>query len=131
MGLGEAEQYIVGVATIVYFCQSVQVTKHAEWTTDGSVKAVTDVYKDSFKINLKQFRYNIESLLCFSDGSGVIGTLATPPSTTQVDHIQVNNANSFQAAAASRPFPSVSTCSTRSSSDAPRLVRRRCSTSVE
>lgn len=98
MGLGGAENYIVGVATIVYFCQSVQVTKRAEWATDGSVKAVTDVYKDSFKINLKQFRSNIESLLCFSDGSGVIATLmATPPSSTQQNFLQVNNSNSFQA----------------------------------
>jgi hypothetical protein len=98
MGLGGAEQYIVGVASIVYFCQSVQVTKRAEWATDGSVKAVTDVYKDSFKINLKQFRSNIESLLCFSDGSGVIATLmATPPSSSQQNFLQVNNSNSFQA----------------------------------
>ncbi len=98
MGLGGAEQYIVGVATIVYFCQSVQVTKRAEWATDGSVKATVDVYKDSFKINLKQFRSNIESLLCFSDGSGVISTLmVTPPSSTQQNFLQVNNSNSFQA----------------------------------
>jgi len=98
MGTGGAENYIVGVASIVYFCQAVQVTKRAEWATDGSVKAVTDVYKDSFKINLKQFRSNIESLLCFSDGSGVISTLmVTPPSSTQQNFLQVNNANSFQA----------------------------------
>jgi hypothetical protein len=98
MGLGGAEQYITGVCTVAYFCQSVQVTKRAEWATDGSVKAVTDVYKDSFKINLKQFRSNIESLLCFSDGSGVVGTLMdTPPSSTQQSFLQVNNANSFQA----------------------------------
>jgi hypothetical protein len=105
MGLGGAEQYIVGVTSIVYFCQSVQVTKRAEWATDGSVKAVTDIYKDSFKINLKQFRSNLESLLCFSDGSGVIGTLmATPPSSTQQDFLQVNNSNSFQAGATYQVF---------------------------
>ena len=98
MGLGGAENYIVGVASIVYFNQAVQVTKRAEWATDGSVKAVTDVYKDSFKINLKQFRTNLESLLCFSDGSGIIGTLLqTPPSSTQQNFLQVNNSNSFQA----------------------------------
>lgn len=105
MGLGGGEQYIVGVASIVYFCQSVQVTKRAEWATDGSVKAVTDVYKDSFKINLKQFRSNIESLLCFSDGSGIIGTLmVTPPSSTEQNYLQVNNSNSFQAGAVYQVF---------------------------
>jgi hypothetical protein len=105
MGLGGAEQYIVGVASIVYFNQAVQVTKRAEWATDGSVKAVTDVYKDAFKINLKQFRTNLESLLCFSDGSGVIGTLLqTPPSSTQQNFLQVNNSNSFQAGSTYQVF---------------------------
>lgn len=105
MGTGGAEQYVVGVASIVYFNQAVQVTKRAEWATDGSVKAVTDVYKDAFKINLKQFRTNLESLLCFSDGSGVIGTLlATPPSSTQQNFLSVNNANSFQAGSTYQVF---------------------------
>ena len=98
MGLGSAEDYVTGVASICYFNQAVQVTARAQWATNDSVKAVVDVFKNSWKINLAQFRTNLESLLCISDGSGIIGTLSvTPPYSPEQDFLQVNNSNSFQA----------------------------------
>jgi hypothetical protein len=98
MGLGAAESYVTGVATICYFNQAVQVTARAIWATNADVKAVVDVFKNSWKINLAQFRTNLESLLCVSDGSGIIGTVtANPPYSPETDYLQVNNSNSFQA----------------------------------
>ena len=98
MGTGGGEQYDVGVASPVFFVQACQVTKGAEWSTDGKEKSVVDVYKDSFRINLKQFRTNLEALMAVSDGSGVLGTISLTPSTSPLqNYIQVSNANDFQA----------------------------------
>ena len=94
MGTGGGSIYDVGVCTPVYFVQSCQVTKEAEWGTNSKEKAIEDVFKEEFKVNLKQFRTNIEGLLASSDGSGTLGTVTVTPTTT---NIQVSNANDFQA----------------------------------
>lgn len=96
MGTGGGEQYDAGVASPVFFVQAVQVTKGAEWATDGKEKSVVDVYKDSFRVNLKAFRTNLEALMASSDGSGVLGSITTVTSTTV---LVVSNANDFQAGA--------------------------------
>lgn len=96
MGTGGGEQYDVGVASPVFFVQACQVTKGAEWSTDGKEKSVVDVYKDSFRINLKQFRTNLEALMAVSDGSGVLGNVMVTPISNQ-NYLQVSNANDFQA----------------------------------
>jgi len=98
MGTGGGEQYDVGVASPVFFVQACQVTKGAEWSTDGKEKSVVDVYKDSFRFNLKAFRTNIEALMAVSDGSGSLGTVTVTPVSNQ-NYIQVSNANDFQAGA--------------------------------
>jgi hypothetical protein len=59
---------------------------------------VVDVYKDSFRFNLKAFRTNLEALMAVSDGSGVLGTVSVTPVSNQ-NYIQVSNANDFQAGA--------------------------------
>lgn len=98
MGTGGGEQYDAGVCSPVFFVQAVQITKGAEWATDGKEKSVVDVYKDSFRINLKAFRTNLEALMAVSDGSGTLGTVSvTPPSSSEQNYIQVSNANDFQA----------------------------------
>ena len=70
MGPGAGEKYDNGTTTPVYFNQAVQITKEAEWETDSKEKSVVDVFKDSFKLNLRQFRINLEGLVASSDGSG-------------------------------------------------------------
>lgn len=98
MGTGGGEQYDVGVATPVYFVQACQVTKEAEWTSDTDVKAAVNVFKDSFKVNLKEFRTNIEGLAASSSGAGDLGYVtATPPSSAEQNYLQVSNANNFRA----------------------------------
>lgn len=94
MGVGAGEEYQDGVTTPIYLVQACQVTKRAEWTTDSKEKSVVDVFKDSFKFNLRQFRSNVEALMSSSDGSGTIGTVATASTTGQ---LTVSNANNFQA----------------------------------
>lgn len=94
MGTGGGSIYDEGVATPVYFVQSCQVTKEAEWATNSSEKAIVDVFKEEFKTNLRQFRTNLEALISSSDGSGTLGTIVTVTSSTQ---ITVSNANNFQA----------------------------------
>jgi hypothetical protein len=94
MGTGGGSIYDEGVATPVYFVQSCQVTKQAEWSTNSSSKAITDVFKEEFKTNLRQFRTNLEGLVASSDGSGTLGTITTVTSTTQ---LTVSNAQGFQA----------------------------------
>lgn len=94
MGVGGGEKYDDGVTTPVYFCQAVQVTKEAEWTTNSKEKSVVDVFKDSFKINLRQFRSNVEALMSSSDGSGTISTVTTAATAGQ---LTVQNANNFQS----------------------------------
>lgn len=94
LGVGGGEKYDDGVTTPVYFCQAVQVTKEAEWTTNSKEKSVVDVFKDSFKLNLRQFRSNVEGLMASSDGSGTIGTVITASTAGQ---LTVSNANNFQS----------------------------------
>jgi hypothetical protein len=94
MGTGGGSIYDEGVATPVYFVQSCQVTKEAEWGTDSTEKAIVDVFKEEFKTNLRQFRTNLEALIASSDGSGTLGTIVTVISSTQY---VVSNANNFQA----------------------------------
>jgi hypothetical protein len=94
MGTGGGSIYDEGVATPVYFVQSCQVTKEAEWGTDSTEKAIVDVFKEEFKTNLRQFRTNLEALIASSDGSGTLGTIVTVTSSTQYT---VSNANNFQA----------------------------------
>ena len=96
MGTGGGEQYDVGVASPVFFNQACQVTKGAEWSTDGKEKSVVDVYKDSFRINLKAFRTNLEALMACSDGGGSLSTVSGTPASNQ-NYLQVGNANDFQA----------------------------------
>ena len=94
MGVGSGERYDDGVTTPVYFNQAVQITKEAEWATNSKEKSVVDVFKDSFKLNLRQFRSNIEALISSSDGSGTIGTVSSAATAGQ---LTVSNANNFQA----------------------------------
>jgi hypothetical protein len=94
MGVGGGEKYDDGVTTPVYFNQAVQVTKEAEWATNQKEKSVVDVFKDSFKINLRQFRSNVEALMSSSDGSGTLGTVS---STATAGQLTVSNANNFQS----------------------------------
>ena len=94
MGVGAGEEYQDGVTTPVYFVQACQVTKRAEWTTDSKEKSVVDVFKESFKFNLRQFRSNVEALMSSSDGSGTVGTVVTASTAGQ---LTVSNANNFQA----------------------------------
>src|SRR5271154_263625 len=46
MGTGGGSIYDEGVGTPAYFVQSCQVTKQAEWSTNSSSKAITDVFKE-------------------------------------------------------------------------------------
>jgi hypothetical protein len=94
MGQGAGEKYDNGTTTPVYFNQAVQITKEAEWETDSKEKSVVDVFKDSFKLNLRQFRTNIEGLIASSDGSGTLGTVSSASTAGQ---LTVNNANNFQS----------------------------------
>lgn len=94
MGPGAGEKYDNGVTTPVYFNQAVQITKEAEWETDSKEKSVVDVFKDSFKLNLRQFRSNLEGLVASSDGSGTLGTVASSATAGQ---LTVSNANNFQS----------------------------------
>jgi hypothetical protein len=94
MGTGGGSIYDEGVATPVYFVQSCQVTKEAEWATNSTEKAIVDVFKEEFKTNLRQFRTNLEALVAGSDGSGTLGTIVTVTSSTQYT---VSNSNNFQA----------------------------------
>ena len=108
MGVGGGEQYAVGVATPVYFVQSVQVTKEAEWATDKQEKSVVDVYKDSFKINLKAFRKNLDGLASCSSGAGDLSYVSVTPATTVgQNYLQVENANVFQAGCTYQVLPSI------------------------
>lgn len=94
MGPGAGEKYDNGTTTPVYFNQAVQVTKEAEWETDSKEKSVVDVFKDSFKLNLRQFRTNLEGLVASSDGSG---TLSSVSSSATAGQLTVSNANNFQS----------------------------------
>jgi hypothetical protein len=94
MGPGAGEKYDNGTTTPVYFNQAVQITKEAEWETDSKEKSVVDVFKDSFKLNLRQFRSNLEGLVASSDGSGTLGTVSSAATAGQ---LTVNNANNFQS----------------------------------
>lgn len=94
LGPGGGEKYDDGVTTPVYLAQAVTVTKEAEWATNSKKKSIVDVFKDSFKINLRQFRSNVEALMSSSDGSGTLGTVSTAATAGQ---LTVNNANNFQA----------------------------------
>lgn len=94
MGVGAGEKYDNGTTTPVYFNQAVQITKEAEWETNSKEKSIVDVFKDSFKLNLRQFRSNIEGLIASSDGSGTLGTVSTASTAGQ---LTVNLANNFQS----------------------------------
>jgi hypothetical protein len=94
MGVGGGEKYDDGVTTPVYFNQAVQVTKEAEWATNSKEKSVVNVFKDSFKLNLRQFRSNLEALISSSDGSGTLGTVSSAATAGQ---LTVDNANNFQS----------------------------------
>jgi hypothetical protein len=94
MGPGAGEKYDNGTTTPVYFNQAVQITKEAEWETDSKEKSVVDVFKDSFKLNLRQFRTNLEALVASSDGSGTLSTVSTAATAGQ---LTVTNANNFQS----------------------------------
>lgn len=96
MGVGGGEKYDDGVTTPVYFNQAVQITKEAEWATNSKEKSVVNVFKDSFKLNLRQFRSNLEALISSSDGSGTVGTVATAGAGT-AGQLLVDNANNFQS----------------------------------
>ena len=98
MGVGGGEIYDEGVATPVYFVQSVQVTKEAEWATDSEEKSIVNVFKDAFKNNLKEFRTNLDGLAASSSGAGDLGYVtATPGGSPPQGYLAVSNANNFRA----------------------------------
>ncbi len=96
MGTGGGEQYDVGVCSPVFLVQSCQITKGAEWESDSKDKSIVDVFKESFRFNIKQFRTNIEALLASSDGTGILGTVTATPQSNQ-PYLAVSNANDFSA----------------------------------
>lgn len=98
MGTGGGSVYDEGVCTPVYFVQSCQVTKEAEWGTDGDEKALVNVFKEEFKTNLREFRTNLDGLAASSSGAGDLGTVGvTPPASVGQNFLQVSNANNFRA----------------------------------
>lgn len=98
MGTGGGSIYDEGVATPVYFVQSCQVTKEAEWATDGEEKALVNVFKEEFKTNLREFRTNLDGLCASSSGAGDLGYVtATPPASVGQNFLAVSNANNFRA----------------------------------
>lgn len=98
MGVGGGSVYDEGVATPVYFVQSCQVTKEAEWATDGEEKALVNVFKEEFKTNLREFRTNLDGLCASSSGAGDLGTVTVTPSASNAqNYLQVSNANNFRA----------------------------------
>lgn len=104
MGVGGGEQYQDGVTTPVYFNQAVQVTKEAEWTTNSTQKSVVNVFKDSFKVNLREFRKNLDALLSSSDGSGTLGTVSNAATPNQ---LTVSNSNNFSAGSTYQVYASL------------------------
>jgi len=106
MGTVEASQYDAGVCSPVFFVQACQVTKSAEWAADGKERSIVDVYKDSFRFNLKAFRTNLEALMAVSDGSGVLGSITATPTSSQ-NYLAVSNANDFQAGATYQYSPAL------------------------
>ena len=98
MGTGGGSVYDEGVATPVYFVQSCQVTKEAEWATDSDEKALVNVFKEEFKTNLREFRTNLDGLAASSSGAGDLGTVtATPSASNAQNYLNVSNANNFRA----------------------------------
>ena len=98
MGTGGGSIYDEGVATPVYFVQSCQVTKEAEWATDMDEKALVNVFKEEFKTNLREFRTNLDGLAASSSGAGDLGYVtATPPVSVGQNYLAVSNANNFRA----------------------------------
>src|SRR5581483_2766906 len=98
MGTGGGSIYDEGVCTPVYFVQSCQVTKEAEWATDADEKALVNVFKEEFKTNLREFRTNLDGLAASSSGAGDLGTVtATPPVSVGQNWLNVSNANNFRA----------------------------------
>lgn len=108
MGTGGGEIYDNGVTTPAYFVQSCQVTKEAEWATDANEKSVVDVFKDSFKVNLKAFKKNLDGLVSCSSGAGDLTTVAaTPPTSVGQNFLQVGNSNVLQAGVTYQIFSAV------------------------
>jgi hypothetical protein len=98
MGTGGGSIYDVGVTVPVFYCQSGQVTKAAEWATEGDGRSVVDIFKAEIKLDLNLLRSNIEGLLCNSTGAGELGYVTvTPPASSQSNIINVDVANRFQA----------------------------------
>ena len=98
MGVGGGSVYDEGVATPVYFVQSCQVTKEAEWATDGEEKALVNVFKEEFKTNLREFRTNLDGLCASSSGAGDIATVTVTPSASNAqNYLNVSNANNLRA----------------------------------
>ena len=98
MGVGGGSVYDEGVATPVYFVQSCQVTKEAEWATDGEEKALVNVFKEEFKTNLREFRTNLDGLCASSSGAGDIATVTVTPSASNAQNfLNVSNANNLRA----------------------------------
>jgi hypothetical protein len=98
MGTGGGSIYDVGVTVPVFFVQSGQVTKAAEWGTEGDGRSVVDVFKAELKLDLTLMRSNIEGMLCSSSGAGELGYVATPPPFgPEQNYLAVDDANRFQA----------------------------------
>jgi hypothetical protein len=98
MGTGGGSIYDEGVATPVYFVQSCQVTKEAEWATDADEKALVNVFKEEFKTNLREFRTNLDGLAASSSGAGDLGYVTvSPPASVGQNYLNVSNANNFRA----------------------------------
>lgn len=93
LGAGGGSKYDDGVTTPVYFSQACQITKQAQIATNSKQKSVVDAFKDEFKINMREFRANIDRLLSASDGTGTVGTVSSSATAGQ---LTVNNANNFQ-----------------------------------
>jgi hypothetical protein len=98
MGVGGGSVYDEGVCTPVYFVQACQVTKEAEWATNGEEKALVNVFKEEFKTNMKEFRTNLDGLCASSSGAGDIATVTVTPSASNAqNYLNVSNANNLRA----------------------------------
>jgi hypothetical protein len=98
MGVGGGSSYDEGVCTPVYFSQSCQVTKEAEWATNGEEKALVNVFKEEFKTNMKEFRTNLDGLCASSSGAGDVATVTiTPSASNGQNYLSVSNSNNLRA----------------------------------
>lgn len=76
LGRGSATQYEKAVVSPIFFKFAVEINKEVEYHTDSKEKAIANAVKREVKNGMAQFRAFLDKL-CQTDGSGVLGTIAT------------------------------------------------------